>query len=375
MNEREQKEFEKLQNENQALRDLLSRMTEGPYFIGKIAAGPDKETGSYRVDCNGNTTITPLHPDLVNTLKDKKLKVGTTVVQTKDCIIRILPEELEEQVKPVVFNFVKWEEIGGIKSQLARIRETIDGPIHHKQLYKQFGRKPSKGILLYGPPGCGKTMVAKAIASQLLAGQQLTEDSFIYLKGGEMLSPYVGVAEKSIQSIFERARRNFAKHGLRSVIFIDEAEAILPTRGSRKSSDVETTIVPTFISEMDGFEDSGSFIILATNHKDQLDPAVIRPGRIDLQVFIGRPTVEDATEIFSIYLKNTIVEGRIEDVAKKAARHLYTTPLSDEVSGALIANVVQDGISLAIKESIQEGKTIPVNAAHLMAAIGFVKPI
>jgi proteasome-associated ATPase len=198
-------------------------------------------------------------------------------------------------------------------------------------------------------------MIAKAIASVFLEGQKLNKDSFIYLKGGEMLSPYVGVAEQNIKSIFDKARDNFKNNGQKSVIFIDEAEAILPARGSRRSSDVETTIVPTFLSEMDGFEENSTFIILATNYLEQLDPAVIRPGRIDLQIEISRPNYNEILEIADIYFRKVKRASNISTLSSCLADELIKTNLP--ISGALIKNIIEKSSINAIKREIaKEGK-------------------
>lgn len=345
MNLREENEQlrEKLDNYEQ----ILEKAMEGPFYAGVIVSKP--ADGLYRVATEeGKEVILALNPQI----NSYEAKEKALVMVNNTMIVSILPKELEKKQPEVHFDFIEWSEIGGIKSQVTKIREATEMPANYSKLYKEYGLTPSKGVLLYGPPGCGKTMIAKAIASTFLKGKKITKDSFIYMKGGEMLSPYVGVAENNIKSAFERARRNYKEKGSRSVIFIDEAEAILPARGSRKSSDVETTIVPTFLSEMDGFEENGTFIILATNHPSQLDPAVIRPGRIDLKVEISRPTYEDAIDIFQIYLRKTKCKGSVNELATKASDYLYKSTAVRDTSGALIKNIVDKACLSAIKRAI-----------------------
>lgn len=336
------------QEEIKALRDKISQYEE---LLEKVMNGPFMESvvisqysGLYRVMVNGNEVIIPKSPNLAT-----NPKAGDKVMVNKNMIISILPEELEKPIKPVEFEHIKWEQIGGLKSQISQIRDAIELPIKHPDYLKRMGLEPSRGVLLYGPPGCGKTMVAKAIASAFLDGTELNPDSFIYLKGGEMLSPYVGVTENNIKSIFSRARQNYKVRKQRSVIFIDEAEAVLNARGSRRSSDVDLTIVPTFLSELDGFEGNSTFIILATNFKDALDPAIIRPGRIDLRLEISRPTVEDAEDIFKIYLKGKPVSGNVDKLAKKISEEAYSK-FNGRLSGALIKGIVDKASYSIIRE-------------------------
>ncbi|MDY5911887.1 MAG: AAA family ATPase [Inconstantimicrobium porci] len=336
-----QEEINALRDKISKYEELLEKVMDGPFMESTIIS---QHNGLYRVMVNGNEIIIPKSPKLT-----ENPKTGDKVMVNKNMIICILPEELEKPVKPVEFERIKWEQIGGLKSQISQIKDAIELPIKHPDYLKRMGLEPSRGVLLYGPPGCGKTMVAKAIASAFLDGTELNPDSFIYLKGGEMLSPYVGVTENNIKSIFSRARQNYKVRKQRSVIFIDEAEAVLNTRGSRRSSDVDLTIVPTFLSELDGFESNSTFIILATNFKDALDPAIIRPGRIDLRLEISRPTVEDAEDIFKIYLKGKPVSGNVDRLAKTISEEAYNR-FNGKLSGALIKGIVDKASYSIIRE-------------------------
>lgn len=215
-------------------------------------------------------------------------------------------------------------------------------------------------------------MIAKAIASTILEDSEVTENSFIYVKGAELLSRYVGDAEKSIVSLFKKARENKFSTGKVGVIFIDEAEALLPTRGSRKSSDVETTIVPTFLAEMDGLNQDNPFVILATNHPGQLDAAVIRPGRIDVHVEIKRPNSKEAEEIFAIHLANTPLAGDINKISEELSVALFATELATKVSGALIENICKQATHLAIARVIEGTKPEVVTMDDLKEAFKLV---
>ena len=358
-----------LQEENRELREKIAEYEE---LIEEITNGPQQSgTISSKIGLNmvrvtsddGDSRILKFDPKVKSRIKE-----GTRVIFNQRMITEILPEELEKTPEEIQFDYIEWEQIAGIKSQISRIKETINAPTLYNKYYKEYGLTPCKGILLYGPAGCGKTMIAKAIASSFLKGKEITKDCFIYMKGGEMLSPYVGVAENNIKSAFVRARRNYKKTGNRSIIFIDEAEAILPARGSRRSSDVDTTIVPTFLSEMDGFEENGTFVILATNYPEQIDEAVRRPGRIDLKIEVSRPNVDDAADIFALYLGKTKCEDCIA-LAIEASDKLFSSSIAPKASGALIKNIVDTAALFAVKRAVNEHINNGVTADDLFKAI------
>lgn len=358
-----QEENEKLRERLEEYEQFLKKVMEGPFLSGTLSS--EANSGMFRVYLDeGKEIILAFHPEV----EKNTLKKGARVLCNQHMIIQVLPSELEKAQEEVNFDFIDWAQIAGVKSQVSQIQEAVNAPIMYGKFYKEYGLTPCKGILLYGPPGCGKTLIAKAIASAFLKGKKLSKDSFIYMKGGEMLSPYVGAAENNIKSVFVRARKNYAKNGTKSVIFIDEAEALLPARGSRRSSDVDTTIVPTFLSEMDGFEDNSTFIILATNYPNQLDSAVIRPGRIDLKIEIGRPNKEDAIDIFNLYLSKTKCNKRICDLSLSAAEHLFNSEKASSVSGALIKSIVDKACLCAIRRAVK-GTNNGVTEEDIIVAI------
>lgn len=283
---------------------------------------------------------------------------------------------------------VSWDDIGGCEEAKEAMAEAIELPYKHPEVYKFYNKKLPKGVLLYGPPGCGKTLIGKATATSLTKqfGKDWRDTGFILVKGPELLSMWVGMAEHNIRNLFMRARKHFEAEGCPAVIFIDEAEAILPTRGSGRSSDVEKTIVPMFLSEMDGIETSYAIIILATNRPEMLDPAVIRPGRIDRHIKVPRPTEEVSQDILKIHMRDIPFSGTdIKEAAKKTAAKLYDKELvlfkatqggrselfrlSDCLNGAIVANVVEQASTMAMKEDLKAGKQTGMKIAHLEAAV------
>jgi proteasome-associated ATPase len=204
---------------------------------------------------------------------------------------------------------VAYEDIGGLGRQIEQIRDAVELPFLHADLLREYELRPPKGILLYGPPGCGKTLIAKAVANSLakqvatMTGQETGGRSyFLNIKGPELLNKYVGETERQIRLIFQRAKEK-SSEGMPVIVFFDEMDSIFRTRGSGVSSDVENTIVPQLLSEIDGVEQLKNVIVIgASNREDMIDPAILRPGRLDVKIKSERPDKEAAADIFSKYL-------------------------------------------------------------------------
>ncbi|WP_137726049.1 proteasome ATPase [Prescottella subtropica] len=226
---------------------------------------------------------------------------------------RIPKAEVEDLVLEEVPD-VGYEDIGGLGRQIEQIRDAVELPFLHKDLFHEYALRPPKGVLLYGPPGCGKTLIAKAVANSLAKkiAEVRGEDSkeaksyFLNIKGPELLNKFVGETERHIRMIFQRAREK-ASEGTPVIVFFDEMDSIFRTRGSGVSSDVETTVVPQLLSEIDGVEGLENVIVIgASNREDMIDPAILRPGRLDVKIKIERPDAESAQDIFSKYLTETL---------------------------------------------------------------------
>lgn len=280
------------------------------------------------------------------------VQVGSEVICINSNIVHIVPRELKVEVEIPTFKLVSWNQVGGLKSQIAEIKTAVETPLQNKELAQELGLSAIKGILLYGPPGCGKTYIAKAIASTILGDVEVDHRSFVYLKGGELLSKYVGVTENRIVNTFKSCREYTRETGNPSVIFLDEADAILPKRGSRQSSDVDRTIVPTFLAEMDGFEGDNPIVILSTNLKNSIDSAVVREGRIDLKILIDRPTMEDFEEIMRIHLSNVKVHEPIDDLALFASQNLFENERYETVRKKVSGAMAQTLCKLAIQHTL-----------------------
>lgn len=271
---------------------------------------------------------------------------------------------------------ISWSDIGGLEEAKRQMREAIEGPKKNEKLYAKYKKKPIKGVLLSGPPGCGKTMLGKAAATAYAAVHgAMGAGAFFYMKGPEALNMYVGNTEAAIRQLFVRARDHKAKAGYPAILFIDEADAILARRGIgwEKGSPLSNTVVPMFLSEMDGLEESGALVLLATNRPDALDPAVVRDGRIDRRVRVPRPPKKAAIEIVHKLVNELPLAGSAKELAVGAVEALYSPELvlyrverklgdttkftlAHTVSGAMLAGLVDRATSFAMHRELESGK-------------------
>lgn len=341
------------------------------------------------------------------TMLDVRLRPGDYVrIDSKTGLVleKMERPEMEELVLEEVPD-ITYEEVGGLADQIEQIRDTVELPYLHRDLFKEYHLEPPKGILLYGPPGCGKTLIAKAVANSLaqkvaeMTGNPDVRSYFLNIKGPELLNKWVGETERQIRLIFQRAKEK-SDEGVPVIVFFDEMDSLFRTRGTGISSDVESTIVPQLLSELDGVESLKNVVVIgASNREDLIDPAILRPGRLDVKIKINRPDPVAAREIFRIYLTDETpidpeelarfgsVAECIERMIESTVDRMYSEDdenrflevtyangdreilyFKDFASGAMIENIVRRAKKDAIKRQIAGG-TGGVRASDLHAAI------
>lgn len=345
--------------------------------------------------------------ELAEPLLAERLSVGDHLLYDprSGYVVEKLPKSEAEELVLEEVPDVGYEDIGGLNKEIEQIRDAVELPFLHPQLFAEHKLNPPKGVLLYGPPGCGKTLIAKAVANSIakklghLTGKEV-RSFFLHVKGPELLNKYVGESERQVREVFKKAKERAAE-GHPVIVFFDEMDALFRTRGSGISSDIESTIVPQFLSEIDGVERLRNVIVIgASNRQDLIDPAVLRAGRLDVKIKIARPDANAARDIFSKYLTPDLPYADeelergggdrkmvVERLVGLTVEGMYATTeenkflevtyangeketlyFKDFASGALIEGVVSRAKKYAIKRAIaKEGKGI--RAEDLLRAV------
>ena len=334
--------------------------------------------------------------ELSDDMAEVHLRAGDSVLvdPRSGLILEKLPRpEVEELVLEEVPD-ISYADVGGLDAQIEQITDAVELPFLHRKLFEEYRLPAPKGILLYGPPGCGKTLIAKAVANSLskkvseVTGRPAARSYFLNIKGPELLNKYVGETERQIRLVFQRAREK-SEEGVPVIVFFDEMDSLFRTRGSGISSDMESTIVPQLLAEIDGVETLRNVIVIgASNREDLIDPAILRPGRLDVKIKIERPNEAAAAQIFSRYLDTDLPlaadevsslgggdpEKAVRVMIERTVEVMYRTDdanrflevtyqngdkeimyFKDFASGAMIENIVRRAKKLAIKRLIAGG--------------------
>jgi len=344
---------------------------------------------------------------LADPLRSQRLRAGDSLLvdpRSGFAIERIPKAEVEELVLEEVPD-IDYEDIGGLGSQIEQIRDAVELPFMHADLFREHELRAPKGILLYGPPGCGKTLIAKAVANSLAKkvsareGLEQGRSFFLNIKGPELLNKYVGETERHIRLVFQRAREK-ASEGMPVIVFFDEMDSLFRTRGSGVSSDVENTIVPQLLSEIDGVEGLENVIVIgASNREDMIDPAILRPGRLDVKIKIERPDAQAAADIMAKYLASRLPlhpddlsehagdpDATVAAMIQRTVERMYSEAdenrflevtyangdkevlyFKDFNSGAMLENIVSRAKKSAIKDFLDHGQK-GIRLQHLLAA-------
>jgi proteasome-associated ATPase len=345
---------------------------------------------------------------IADTLHEVTLRAGDSLLlEPRSAYVyeRIPKSEVEELILEEVPD-IGYNDIGGLAAQIEQIRDAVELPFLHADLFREHELRPPKGVLLYGPPGCGKTLIAKAVANSLakqVAARNGADSNarsfFLNIKGPELLNKYVGETERHIRLVFQRAREK-ASEGQPVIVFFDEMDSVFRTRGSGVSSDVENTIVPQLLSEIDGVEGLENVIVIgASNREDMIDPAILRPGRLDVKIKIERPGAEAARDIFSKYVTAGLPihpddlaehggsrDATVQSMIQRAVERMYSETednrflevtyangdkevlyFKDFNSGAMIQNIVDRAKKMAIKDFLDLGQK-GLRLQHLLNA-------